>query len=199
MTKSFTQWTGQEVMEGFRALNKRQKIQIGVAAVGVAILIPFVVWPAWVTRFQIGAEVRGLEIGISSAQTQISLEPALIKAQQEFDAFIRQTRSRLLSEEEAQGITGILTNIAERSKASLLSSQPEKDLPKVPPPFDASYIPISYQLVVEGGYHALAAFISEVENYEKLFRVDEFFLMAREETPGVHVAEIRLSAFAFRE
>ena len=117
-----------------------------------------------------------------------------------YEAFIKETKDRLFTEKEIQGLLGVLADLAQKSKVVLLSSQPQSTASEeIPSPHDKKYHSLSYVLALEGGYHALSTFVSEVENYPKLIRVDDFSVTPREETPGVHGGELRLSVFQRRE
>jgi len=199
MGTPFYKWTGRDIVDYFRGLDRKKRIRLAAFGGGGAVFLVLIFWPAWVARLGVEARVRELRNGIDFAQSQIRLEPTLGEQKKQYVKFIEETRSELLTEEETQGLIGVLTELAEKSKASLLSTQPQTDTPSLPAPFAGQYMPLSYLLVVEGGYHALATFVSEIENHPKILRVDEFSVTPREESPGVHVSEIRLSAFLVKE
>jgi Tfp pilus assembly protein PilO len=58
------------------------------------------------------------------------------------------------------------------------------------------YRKTTYWVTVEGGYYALAKFVSEIESHAKILRVDDFSISPKEETPRVHLGQIHVSAFS---
>lgn len=191
--------SGQEFLGYLRSLDRRSQLRLGLAVAGGLLFFLFVFWPAWITRPQIQNRIQVLQNAVLAAQAQIRQEPKLLEEQKELEAFIQAAHRGLLTENDTQGLTGILTEMSEKSHMALLSSQPQTEIQAIPAPFDQKYAVLSFMLAVEGGYHALAGFISEVENYPKTLRVNEFSALPREEKPGVLVGEIRLSAFFKRE
>lgn len=198
-TKPFYKWTRGELVDFFRQLDSPTKKKLVLFGGAAALVLPLIVWPAWVSRPHNQALMRELRLRTELARAQIQSEPKLIEEKKAFEAFVQEAYSRLFSEAEAQRLLGTLTEMGQRSKVAILSSQPQPDPVTIPAPFDRSYKALSYLIAVEGGYHAMAAFVSEIENYPKMLKVDELSITPREETPDNHVAEIRLSAFLKRE
>ena len=199
MTQLLKIKSGRELLNYLQGLDRKTQIRLGLALSGGVVFFLFIFGPAWVVRPQIQNQVRMLQNAVTSAQTQIRQESKLHEEKKQFEAFVQEAHSRLLTENDTQRLIGILTEMSERSKTVLLSSQPQTEAQPIPPPFNQQYAVLSYVLAVEGGYHALATFISEIENYSKMLRVDEFSVMPHEETPGVLTVEIRLSSFFKRE
>lgn len=191
--------SGQELLGYFRGLDRKSRIRLGFAFLGGLFFFGFIFWPAWIVRPQIQSQTQALRNAVFSAEAQIRQEPKLLEEKKRLEAFIRETHHRLLTENDTQQLTGILTEMSERSRMVLLSSQPQTETQAIPAPFNQRYAVLSFVLAVEGGYHALASFISEVENHPKTLRVDEFSTTPREESPGILVGEIRLSAFFKKE
>ena len=199
MAESFYRLALKEIKNYFLKIDSKTRFKILAALVGALVLGPFVIYPAWVTRWQNQEKIRNLHQQIGFAKLQIQSEPKLLEEERVYESFIQETRTHLFTEGEIQRLLGILTEIGQRSKVALLSSQPQVNTPKIPDPFDKEYQAHSYVLTLEGGYHALAAFVSEIENYSKIIRVDQFLITEREETPGVQVGEIHLSVFLKKE
>ncbi len=184
----------------WRGLGRRDRIRLSLFAVCLVVFIPFVVWPAWILRPYHQIQMKELSARVNSAKAQIQQEPKLLAEQIAYDSLIKETQARLFTEKEIQGLLGVLADLAQKSKVVLLSSQPQTTASEeIPAPYGKKYHSLSYLLALEGGYHALSTFVSEVENHPKLIRVDDFSVTPREETPGVHVAELRLSVFQKRE
>ena len=202
MVKPFHKWTSQEVLDFLRKLKPETRLRILSFVIGGAFSLIFVFWPAWVIRPQIQAEASGLLAQFRVAEAKIAQEPTLLKKREEEEAFIRSTQSRLLGDEGGERLVGILASIAEKSQVALVSTEPgeeQNDKQKLPPPFDKKYRKVSYLVTVEGGYHQLATFVGEVENYSQILRIDEFSVAPKEETPKTHLGQVLISAFTLRQ
>lgn len=169
-----------------------------MGAGGILLLVLFA-WPAWMVRPQITQQIKGLRSNLTLAESKIKLEPKMKEEQQQCDLYIQEAEKRFLTESESQSLIGILTELGEKAGVTLLSTQPQTDVPAIPDPFKEKYIPVSYLLAAEGGFHAFAAFISDIENHAKILRVEEFSVTPREEKPTTLVGEIRLTAFLLKD
>ena len=196
MSKPFYKLSPRDIQKYFQRFDAKRKRQMLLVAGAGLILAPFVIWPAWIVRWQNQAKIKSLGEQIRSAETQIQLEPELLEREKSQESFIEETHSRLFTNVELQRLLGILNELAQRTKVVILSSQPQaNETFQVPEPYQKKYRAHSYMIVIEGGYHALATFVSEIENYTKTIRVDQFSIMIKEETPGIHLGEVLLSIF----
>ncbi len=199
MPKSLSEISIRDALNAFKKLDRKAKIKLVSWILGTVFFIIFILDPAWVQRPRIKREIKDLEGKIVSAERQIQLEPQLLADRKKYTAQIEKTMARLLTEGETQRLLGLLANIAEKSQMAVLSSQPQIDVEKIPDPFNQKYLPLSYLITLEGGYHELAHFVSIVESHPKILRVNEFSIEAQEDKPRFHVGEMRLSAFFLRE
>jgi Tfp pilus assembly protein PilO len=202
-TKPITKWTSQEVLMYLQKLDRESWIRLLLALLGCLLFFFFIFWPAWLKRPFLQGRIQMLRGQIQVAQAKIAQEPQLEVERKEHEAFVESVQDRLLREREGEGIVGILAGLAEKSQVALLSTEPQEQddrgAEKIPAPFDSKYRRISYLLTVEGGYHQLATLVSNIENHSKIFRVAEFSVTPREETPSVHLGQILVSAFALKE
>ncbi|GEM_PF-2367964 len=200
MVKKPLQWVSERWGGYFKSLDRRARIQLIMLAVGLVLFIPFVAWPAWIVQPFLRLRLTELRERVQSAKVHIQQEPKLLAEKIAHETFIRETQGRLFTEKEVQGILGTLTQIGQKSKVTLLSSQPQAESHQaIPEPHNKKYQSLSYLLSVEGSYHALASFVSEIENYPQVIRVDDFSISPREETPETHLGELKLSVFLKRE
>lgn len=196
MDKPFYKLTPREMKDYFQRFDAKQKRKILMFIGAGLVLIPFVIWPAWIVRWQNQAKIKSLDGQIKSAEIQIQLEPKLLAEETHYESFIEEAHARLFTDTELQRLLGILNELAQRSKVTILSSQPQaNETFSIPEPYQKKYGARSYMIAVEGGYHALATFVSEIENYTKPIRVDQFSITIREETPENHLGEVLLSVF----
>lgn len=187
----------QKIKEYFLRLDRKSRIQYLVYFFCGIFFIPFLFWPAWIQRPFLSSKLQNLRSQIRAAQNQIQLEPALLQQGKKYAEEIDFTQKRLFSHNELQGILGILSNLAERSHIKLVGSQPEEQKQsKIPTAYENKYVSASYIISVEGGYHSLATFVSEMENYRKILRIEELTISPQEGKSGVHLGEMRISAFS---
>ncbi len=187
-----------EVLNYLKKLDKKSRIKLGAGAAGVLLFFFVVFWPAWVLRPSIKGKIQNLRSSLIAAESKIHLEPKMIKEKKEYEAFLQNAASRFFTESEAQGLIGILTEIGEKNDVKLLSTQPEKDNGSFPEAYREKYIPLAYLVAVEGGFHSLGSFVSDIENYSKFLRVDELAVTPQEEVPHQLVGEIRVTGFLLK-
>lgn len=201
--KPFYKWTSKEMADYLKGLDRKTQVRILAISLGSLAFLIFIAWPAWILRPQIQSRLDTLRIQNRTAQTTIYQEPKILEERKEHEAMVAQAAGRLLKEGEGERVVGILAGLAEKSRVSLVSVEPESDDPeagaKLAPPFDAKYRRFSYWVTVEGGYHSLAQFVSEIENHPKILRVEELRIAAKEETPRAHLGQALVSAFALRD
>lgn len=199
MEKPFYRWTSQELIAHLRKFDRKTKIKIGAASGGVILFLVFVFWPAWAIRPQLKDRVDSLRGRLLTAETQIRQEPKMIEQRMNDEAFVKKVRGRLLKAEEKERVPGILAEIAKQSKVMVLeitpADQESQDTGNPAAPQLEGYQAMYYDMTVEGGFHELATFVSEIENYAKILRVEEFSITAREESPQSHLGGIRVTAF----
>lgn len=190
--KPFYQWTSQEVVDYFRKLDRKSQMRILGYGGGGILAFFFIFIPAWWSRPPLLNQVAAVRSQIQLGQAQVGQEAKLVEERKSYEAFVKETESKLLSRNEQERLLGILAELSKKAGVTLVSTQPKDLAEKIPAPFDKKYRFVSYQLTVEGGYHALAAFVSEIENYPKLLRVVEFSVTPQEKNPRVHLSQIQI-------
>lgn len=200
MKKPLYQWTITEALTHLQKLDRKSQARILVIVAGMLGFGAFIFWPAWMERPQIEYQIYALQSQIQLSQAQIELEPKLLEEEKEYEAFVKTTQENLFTEEETQGLLGILAELGEKSRVKLLSSSPQRDdeNKEVPDPLK-KYALITYLITVEGGYFDLAAFVKAIESHPKLIRVVELSITPQEEFPGRHIAELVLSVVLLQE
>jgi len=198
MDKPFYKWTSQELIDYLKRIDRPTRLRLLFYFGGGLLFLVFILWPAWVLRPAVHAEVQQLKNQIRLGEARIGQEGQIRKEKEEKEAIVRGVRSKLLTEEEAERLVGILAGIAETSGVTLLSTEPEEEGARegLPPYFEGKYRRFSYVVTIEGGYHPIAMFVSEMENHPKIFRISELSIMPKEETPKIHLGQIIITAFA---
>lgn len=197
--KSFREFKLQDALAYFQKLDRPTRKKFLMGGIGALAFLVFIFWPAWFERPMIQGRINVLRTQVQTAETQARLEPQLLEQRKKYEDSTRALISKLPTEGEIQRLLGILSSLGEKSQVTILSSQPEeREGAKIPKPFDQKYLSASYSLTVEGGYHALATFVSEIENYSRLLRVDELSISPQEEAPATHICELKISAFSLK-
>lgn len=200
MQKSLKELKLNDLVDFFRSLDKKGQIRLMGIVSGGLFFIFFIFWPAWFTRPVLQTQIQALKGQAEFAKAQVRLEPQLREEKKKYESFTQEIMSRLPTEGELQRFLGILSAIGEKSKVTILSSQPdEQGATKPPKPFDEKYLSVAYVITVEGDYHSLATFVSEVENYSKVLHVDEISIAPQEENLEAHLCEIRISAYSLKQ
>ncbi len=188
-----------EILNYVQKLDKKVRIQLGAGTLTVFLLFFVIFWPAWFVRPSLKGKIQNMKTSLATAETKIRLEPQMLKEKKECATFLQGSASRFFTESEAQGLIGILTEIGEKNDVKFLSTKPEKSVGNIPDAYKEKYIPLAYLVAVEGGFHSLGSFVSDIENYSKILRVDEFSVTPQEEEPHQLVGEIRVTGFLLKQ
>ena len=196
--KSIKPLTKADVIDFFKKIDKKTWIKIGAGtAAGIALLF-FIVWPAWVGRIGVRMQVKDLETQITTTQNLLHRQPQLIKDKIKYLATSHEVKGRLFETGGGALLLGVISKMAQESNVSIVSSSPKPFDGKFPPPFDGLYEASAYDFTVEGGYHDLAIFISKIENYEKILRIQSYHVNPQDKNPEKHLAAISLTAVSVK-
>ena len=199
MMKSIKQLTKDDVLNFFKKVDKKTWIKLGVAVGSLLIFIGFVVWPAWVTRIGVRQQVTDLKAQIMTTQNLLHRQPQLLKDKEKYLATSHEVKSRLFESGGGALLLGVISKMAQESNVSIVSSSPKPFDGKFPPPFDGLYEASAYDFTVEGGYHDLAMFVSKIENYEKILRIQTYHVAPQDKSPEKHLADISLTAVSVKK
>ncbi|MBI4115826.1 MAG: type 4a pilus biogenesis protein PilO [Candidatus Omnitrophica bacterium] len=192
-------FTVKDIVARFRKLDRKTKIRLLAICGGALLSIPFIFWPAWVGRIQLQGKITILRSQIELAKKQIAQEPKLLEEKKGYEITIKEVNSKLHTEKETHELLGFLDNLTEKTEVSILSSSPKENEIKLAEPFNERYGTVSYSLNLEGGYHQLGSFVSEIENNSKILRVNELSILPREEIPATHMIQMEIAAFYQKE
>ena len=197
-----TQMTPEQMVEIVKGVDRKTWIKI-IAALAVAtVLFVFLIYPAWIKRFEIKAKIDANKAQIAQTNALFRKRPELVKTKEDSLVFINDSKSRMYTPSEASLLLGVISKMANDSKVSIISSKPRPFEGKLPAPFDAQYEASLYDVTVEGGYHAVGDFVSRLESNPKILRIQSFNIHSKEdkEDPGkVHLADFTLSAVSIKQ
>ncbi len=197
--KPINQMTTADLLELAQKIDKKTWIKIGIGSAVALIFIIFIVWPAWFEGAKVKGEIASIENQIVRLQTLKRNEKTWLQNKAEYSQYIQDVKARLFFPGEASLLLGKIAKLADESKVSIIASTPRDAQANFPKPYDASFKADLYDFTVEGGYHEMAAFISHIENYPQILRVELFQLSPNEENAAKHLAEITLSAVSKKE
>lgn len=197
--KPINQMTTADLIELAKKIDKPTWIKIGAGAAIAVLFTWLVIWPAWFESAKVKGQIATIESQIVRLQTLKRNEKMWLQNKEEYSKYIQDVKSRLFSPGEASLLLGRIAKLADESKVSIISSSPKDAKVEFPKPYDASFKADLYDFMAEGGYHEMAQFISRIESYPQILRVELFELNLNEEVPGKHLAEITLSAVSRKE
>ena len=197
--KPIQQWTSADILELVKKVDKKTWVTISVVA-GLGILIlAFVVWPAWVTRFKIRAELSVVENQMRTVSTLEKRKPEWDRNKSVYQKFIQDAKARLYTSGEVSLLLGQISKLAKDSKVSIVASKPKDFVGEFPKPFNEQYQGNLYDFTVEGGYHDLGGFMGRIENNPKLLQIQIFELKPNDQSPKSQLVSISLSAVSFKK
>lgn len=188
-----------DVLNHLQKLDKKERIKLGGAVMLGLLFIIFIFWPAWVLRPSVKGKIQGLKSSLAAAESKIRLEPKMLEEKKSHEAFLQNSISRFFTGPETQGLASVLTEMGEKNGVKLLSTQSEKDAGNIPGDYRDKYSALTYLVAVEGGFHSLGSFMSDIENYKKFLRVDELSVTPQEDAPKQLVGEIRVTGFLLKQ
>lgn len=196
--KPLTQWTGQDLVLFLKGIDKATWVKIGIGAGTFLVVFIVFIRPAWFLRGEIRRKVNDLETQIVRLETLRRNKTAWVRDKEESQSFIQEVRTRLYRTEESSLLLGRISKLAEQSGISIISSRPQTEKTKFPPPFDAQFQADAYDFTAEGGYHEFGKFISLIESAEHLMRISQIHVNSREKDPRSHLINFSIRLISLK-
>ncbi|HTL48743.1 MAG TPA: type 4a pilus biogenesis protein PilO [Verrucomicrobiae bacterium] len=197
--KPLNQMTPQDFLVLAKSIDKKTWTMIGAGAAGALLLTYFLVWPAWIKRPMVKTQIAAVQGQIIQLQTLRRKKTVWTQEKEASEKFIKDVKGRLYFPGETSLLLGKIARLADESQIKIVSSSPQEVKTDFPKPFDAKYKADYFDFTVEGGYHQIADFISRVESYDKILRVEDFTITPEEDTPEKHMVHLTLSAVSLQE
>ncbi len=197
--KPIRQWTKADIIDFYKKVDKKTWLRIAGLAVGAAVILFGMIWPAWISRIDVRQQIRDHQGRILIAQGQMRKKPEWLKQKEEYRKFILDSKGRIYGHGETSRLLGVISKLAGESKVGIIASQPKVFEGKLPEPFAKQYQAELYDLTVEGNYHDMGNFIAHLESYPKMLRIRSFRISPRTDSPKACVAEVTLSVVSFKE
>lgn len=180
----------------FQSIDRKILIRNGAIAGGLLVFVLFFFLPLFVQAKKLTGEVKKMKQKISQANIKIAKIPEMTRQKELFGTRIKKLRDEFFEPNETDKLIEIISTAANDSGVKINASRPSAKLLELQTPFDKEYIPVSYELVVEGPYHAIGKFINTFESYPKSFAVHDLQITEQsDETNGQRQGVLTLTAF----
>ena len=167
--------------------------------IGLGVLLAFLLFfflPLTLQAKKLSTEVKNLKQKIDQANAKIAKIPEMNRQKEQFGARIKKLRGEFFDPNETDKLIEIISKAANDAGVKISASRPSPKLVELPAPFDKKYIPVSYELVIEGTYHAIGAFINTFESYPKSFAIHDLHITeGAEAAKGLRQGLLTLTAF----
>ncbi len=189
-------FTIEDVKLYFQSMDRKVLIRNGIFAGAFLAFILFFFLPLTLQAKKLSTEVKNLKQKIGQANIKIAKIPEMTKQKELFGTKIKQLREEFFEPNETDKLIEIISTAANDSSVKISASRPSTKILELTPPFDKKYIPVSYELVIEGSYHAIGKFINTFEGYPKSFAVHDLRIIeGAEAVSGQRQATMTLTAF----
>ncbi len=185
-----------DIKAWLQSIDRKTLIRNGMVAGALLVFILFIFLPLSLQAKKLSTEVKNLKQKISQANLKIAKIPGMIKQKEQFGARIKKLREEFFEPQETDKLIETISTAASESEVKISASRPSAKVLELPAPFDKKYIPVSYELVVEGSYHALGKFINTFESYPKSFAVHDLQITeGADGATGLRQGTLTLTAF----
>lgn len=189
----------QDLARRIKEMNSATKVK---AALGVCVFVAFCFWvgyPAWFVSIQMKQNISDFEGRIAQVENLKKNEKSWIKQKKELTDYIQFTRGRLFLPGETSLLLGRVAELADRNKVFIVASKPSDEKFQFPDPYEAELKADRYDFVFEGGYHDIGRFISDLEGYPKILKIQLFELKPNAANPARHTASLAITAVSSKE
>ena len=192
--KPINRLTLAEVIAFVKSVDKRTWVTVLSSAVGFLLVVILLVIPAWIERPLIRRDIESMDAQIRQVNALNQKRPGWEENQRIFGLLIDETQKRVFTEDSMGILLGQVSKMASESRVDVLASKPLNEKTFFASPYNLKYQPSGYEFTVQGGYHDLGVFVSHIENYKKLLRVQSLEIVSDGKTPGRQIAELKLWA-----
>ena len=155
----------------------------------------FICLPMAIQAKKLSKEGESLRSKINLANVKISRIPEMLKQKEQYGARIKKIREEFFETQQTDKLIEIVSKAAVDSGVKISASKPSAEIIEIPPPFDKSYTPVSYDLSIQGGYHAIGKFVNFFEQYPKSFAVHNLTISHGPSDSLLREATLTLTAF----
>lgn len=180
----------------FKYVDKKTLRNSGILIVLIVVFIMICLAPAVKSNRELKAQCVDLQNNIIRSVKKIEDYPQLKKQIEEVEIYVSEYLGRLLEEGDKTRLIGDVSDIAKKCKVKIVSMKPRPYNYTFPDEFLAYIRPLSYELLLESGYHQFGGFINEIENFEVTLKVEEFHIEPTVEDEKLHTIKLILTTYA---
>ena len=177
---------------------KNPLVQQGIIVAALVGFILFFLLPIWMYNQKTSAQVKELERRIQTANAKIARIPEMNEQKEKYGVIIKKTREKFFEAKEIDGLIEIISTTAAAAGVRITATRPTYKTVEMSHPFDQMYLPVSYELIIEGSYHNLGLFVNGLERYPKHFVVSGLEIGNNEKVQDTHNCTLSLTAFLKR-
>lgn len=196
MTKPLKEWNFEDVKTFLKNVDKKTWIVLLACAVGVLLIVVFLIIPAWIERPVLRRDIQAMEAQIRQVNSLNQKRQGWEKDLKVNGPFIEKVQKSVFSDESVSVLLGQISRMARESHVDVLASKPLPEKTVFQAPYYLKYQPIGYEFTLQGGYHDLGQLASRIETYEKLLRIQSIEILPTEKSSGRHTAELKLWAIS---
>ena len=192
--KPLNKWTSADIIGFAKSVDKKTWVAVASGAVAFALVLVFLVIPAWIQRPFLRHDIHVMEAQIR--QVNALNQKRLIWEENEkiFSALIEKTKERLFTAESLSVLLGQVSKMADESRVEVLASKPSVEKNVFQAPYHLRYKSSGYEFALQGGFHDLAGLVGRTESSKKLLRIRSLHIVPSDKTPDRQIAELKLWA-----
>lgn len=152
--------------------------------------------PTFVHYKRLTGAVHKVQSDIDFSKLKIAQINQLHINKQNFLDEIQSLEKRMLSDDEVTGIVGRLSELCKEQDLKLIGSRPLANPLgfKVDP--NAMFIPHFFEIHLEGGYHKLGIFLSELRNYHRLVQLNYLEIEPNKDNEAEHSILVKVAVYS---
>lgn len=186
-------------LQSFNILNYIDKKTLRNSGILIGLMIVFVMIclvPAVKSNRELKAKCTDLQNNIIRSIRKIEDYPQLKKQLDDVEIYVSAHLDRLLEEGDKTRLIGDVSDIAKKCDVTIVSMKPRPYNYALPEEFLEYIKPLSYELLLESGYHQFGTFINQIENFEVTLKVEEFHIETTVDDENRNSIKLILTTYA---
>lgn len=176
--------------------DKKTLQKSGILIVVILIFVMIFLMPAVKNNKKLREKCVEVENNIIRTIKKIEDLPQLERQKDDTEQYVKEVMGRLLEVRDKTQLIGDVSDIAKQTEVTITSMKPYPYEHALPESFLTYMKPLSYELLLECGYHQFGTFINKLENYDIILNVDEFHIEPKEDDEKTHRIKLILSTYA---
>lgn len=179
-----------------RYVDKKTLRNTGVLILVIGFFIGLCLVPAMKSRKRLSEKLTQLENNLIRSKKKINNAAALEQEKEKLEAFVGLYINKMIEESDKTRIMGDISDIAKQCDVTIVSVRPTSYEYAYPEDFLQYFVPLTYELKLESGYHEFGTFVNILENYDIIIKVEKFSIQPSPESKKQHDITLFVSTFA---